>query len=116
MAGYCGLHTMADVLNGSSDKPALFVGSGSPAFTRGQLVALAREFAVVLRTQVGMQVADVVTIAEPNTVGGIPRTHRTPASHVKYVAICIADNQAWCADARRWSTSWLSWPRLMHAW
>jgi hypothetical protein len=108
MAGYRGLHTMADVLNGSSDKPALFVGSGGPAFTRGQLDALAREFAVVLRTQVGMQVGDVVTIAEPNTVGGISRNHRTLASQMKYVAICLADSQAWCADARRWSTSWLS--------
>ena len=61
------LRTMADVLEGSDDSPALWVGSGGAIFTRRQLRRLAQQFAGTLRAS-GIQPGDVVTIAEPNTV------------------------------------------------
>jgi acyl-CoA synthetase (AMP-forming)/AMP-acid ligase II len=62
------LASMADVLLGDEDGPALQVGSGGAAYTRGQLRRLATQFAATLRAS-GIKPGDVVTIAEPNTVG-----------------------------------------------
>lgn len=62
------LATMADVLLGDEDARALQVGSGGASFTRGQLRGLAAQFAATLRAS-GIKPGDVVTIAEPNTVG-----------------------------------------------
>jgi acyl-CoA synthetase (AMP-forming)/AMP-acid ligase II len=59
--------TTADVLAGSPDAPAIYVGSGGAEFSRGQLLSLATQFAVTLRDS-GIQPGDVVTIAEANTV------------------------------------------------
>lgn len=61
------LKTMADVLAGADDSPALLVGSGGAAYTRGALRRLAAQFAATLRAS-GIKPGDVVTIAEPNTV------------------------------------------------
>lgn len=63
------LATLWDVLS-ADDRPALLGGSGGPSFTRGQLRRLAVQFAATLRAA-GVQPGDTVTIAEPNTVGGM---------------------------------------------
>ena len=63
------LETLADVLAGDDGAPALLLGSGGAAYTRGQLRALVHQFAASLRAS-GVQPGDVVTIAEPNTVRG----------------------------------------------
>lgn len=63
------LATMADVLAGADDAPALLCASGGPAYSRAQLRGLAARFAASLRAS-GVKPGDVVTIAEPNTVGG----------------------------------------------
>lgn len=63
------LATMAGVLAGADDAPALLCGSGGPTYSRAQLRSLAVRFAASLRAS-GVQPGDVVTIAEPNTVRG----------------------------------------------
>ncbi|PRW45703.1 2-hydroxyacyl- lyase isoform A [Chlorella sorokiniana] len=61
------LTTLQSVLEGADDAPALLLGSGGGALTRGQLRRLCNQFAASLRAS-GVQPGDVVTIAEPNTV------------------------------------------------
>ncbi len=61
------LATLPDVLKGDDSSPAIFVGGGGPAFTRGNLNQLIVEFAETLRKS-GIKPGDVITIAETNTV------------------------------------------------
>lgn len=61
------LATMADVLVGADDAPALLLGSGGATYTRAHLRRLVNQFAASLRAS-GVQPGQVVTIAEPNTV------------------------------------------------
>lgn len=59
--------TLVSVLQGSPSSPAIVVGSGGPTLTRGQLLALAEQFAQSLRAS-GILPGDVVTIVDANTV------------------------------------------------
>lgn len=71
------LTTLQSVLEGADDAPALLLGSGGGALTRGQLRRLCYQFAASLRAS-GVQPGDVVTIAEPNTVR-VPGCRAGPA-------------------------------------
>lgn len=65
--------TLVSVLQGSPSSPAIVVGSNGPTLTRGQLLALAEQFAQSLRES-GIRPGDVVTIVDANTVrrrGGV---------------------------------------------
>ena len=61
------LTTMPDVLAGEESLPAIFVGSGGPSFTRGDLQHLVVQFAETLRKS-GIKPGDTITIADLNTV------------------------------------------------
>ncbi len=65
------LTTMPDVLAGNESSPAIYVGSGGPSFTRGDLHRLAIQFAETLR-QSGTKPGDTITIADLNTVSAGP--------------------------------------------
>lgn len=60
------LKTLPDVLAGSPNSPALYIGSDGPTITRGELGKLVSDFASDLRQHV--TAGDVVTIVDPNTV------------------------------------------------
>ncbi len=59
--------TLADVLQGLPDRPAVTVTKGGPSVTRKELSDLAWEVAARLRA-LGVRPGDLVSIAETNTV------------------------------------------------
>ena len=76
------LTTLADVLAGSKDAPAILGGSSGSCYTRGQLDGLVRQFAATLALS-GIGPGDVVTIVDGNTVGedGPPLPGRLAMTH-----------------------------------
>lgn len=70
------VRTLADVLTGNSDKPAVVCAGGGPVYSRGQLEEKIKYVANLLRNG-GIRPGDAVSIAKANTVGQLlRRVHR----------------------------------------